>query len=97
MKYNPWKPITNPVDLKYIGKLAEECGELTACISRCIIQGIDETEPTTDKLNRGWLQEEISDVLLNIELVMERFNLVKLEDRINSKRIHLKGWHEAAE
>jgi len=93
-EYNPWQPITDATDLKYIGKLIEELGELSSALSRCIIQGIDETEPTTGKINRQWIEEELSDVKVNMQLVMDRFDLHYMMDRINTKRIRLKQWHD---
>jgi hypothetical protein len=102
---NPWHPITDSVDLKHLGKLGEELGELgaaagkcAAAVSRCIIQGIDEREPVTGKLNREWLQDEIADVQANIDLVVERFALDEqaMEERAAKKRRHLKQWHDLA-
>lgn len=72
---NPWHPMDKPIDLKHLGKLGEECGELSSAVSRCIIQGIDESEPVTHKPNREWLEDEIADVVANIELVSEHFQL----------------------
>lgn len=91
----PWHPITDPRDLKTLGKLGEECGELSAAISRCIIQGIEGTEPTTGKPNWQWLAEEIADVLANINLVSERFELCPdfIACREYNKRKMLEKWH----
>lgn len=72
---NPWHPITDSVDLKHLGKLSEELGELQAAVARCIIQGIDEREPVTGKVNRDWLTEEIADVQANLDLVVKRFEI----------------------
>ena len=95
---NPWHPIDNKVDLKCLGKLAEECGELTAAICRCIIQGIDEREPVTGKLNREWLEDEIADVAANLALVIERLKLDqdRMERRVFRKMKHLAAWHAMA-
>jgi NTP pyrophosphatase (non-canonical NTP hydrolase) len=92
---NPWQPMSNPVDLAHLGKLGEECGELVAAKERCTIQGIDEREPVTGKLNREWLEDEIADVKANIELVMLRFNLDRdrIARRAGKKMEHLRGWH----
>lgn len=46
-----WIPMTNLVDLAHLGKLLEECGELTGITARCIIQGIDEADPESGKKN----------------------------------------------
>ncbi len=96
--YNPWHPISNPKDLKVLGKLGEEASELASCISRCIIQGITESEPVTHKPNQVWLEEEIADVLINIELVREHFGLdaALIDGRIRMKEPHLRWWHTEA-
>ena len=95
---NPWHPITDAVDLKHLGKLGEECGELNAAISRCIIQGVDEAEPVTGKINRAWLEDELADVWANSELVIERFGLDRdrMLARRNRKMQHLRQWHDLA-
>lgn len=95
---SPWHPITDSVDLKHLGKLAEELGEACAAVSRCIIQGIDEEEPITGKSNREWLENELADVMANINLVSLRFGLD--EDRMNvrmeKKAKQLIQWHAMA-
>jgi hypothetical protein len=95
---NPWHPITDVVDLKHLGKLGEECNELGAAVSRCIIQGVDEAEPVTGKINRDWLLDEIADVRANIELCEERFALDadRIAARVAKKKIHLRKWHAKA-
>ena len=95
-QYHPWHPISDPVDLKHLGKLAEECGELTQAICRCIIQGMDEHEPDSLKPNRKWLQEEMSDVAANMELVLEHFGFTLDRERITQKKIRLRQWHGMA-
>lgn len=96
---NPWRPMQAPIDLKHLGKLAEEVNELGSAISRCIIQGIDEAEPVTGKPNRQWLRDEIADVLANIELVMDHFELDRdgIAERRLRKMKHLRGWHAMLE
>lgn len=96
---NPWRPMSKPIDLKHLGKLGEELNEAACAVSRCIIQGIDEREPITKKLNREWLEDEIADVLANIELVQEHFKLseVRIYERIKRKKEHLRGWHSMLE
>lgn len=92
---NPWFPLTERLDLAHLGKLNEELNECGAAIARCIIQGIDECEPVTGKINRQWLEDEIADVLANIELVRERFKLdaPRIANRIGKKKHHLQHWH----
>lgn len=92
---NDWLPITDVQALKRLGKLAEESGELTAACSRCIIQGIDEREPTTGKPNREWLEDEIADVLTNIDIAVEYFGLdrSRIHERMRRKTTQLQYWH----
>lgn len=96
--YEPWHPMTDPRDLKTLGKLGEELGECGAAVSRCIIQGINECEPVTKKPNRQWLTEEVADVLVNIDLVIERFGLdpAVIAARVAKKRPLIHNWHTEA-
>lgn len=57
-----WIPISDPVKLAGLGKLIEECGELSAIAGRCIIQGMLGVDPSTGKVNREALIDEIADV-----------------------------------
>lgn len=93
---NPWHPMTVPIDLKHLGKLGEELNECGAAVSRCIIQGIDEAEPVTGKVNRRWLEDEIADVYANLKLVVDHFGLdtAHIRGRMGRKQEHLKSWHE---
>jgi hypothetical protein len=92
---NPWQPTTDRLQLAVLGKLGEELGEASSAANRCIIQGIDEREPTTDKLNREWLLEEISDVLGTVEVAIRHFELDRdlIGDRTEKKIDHLLRWH----
>jgi len=96
--YNPWHPMTNSIDIKYLGKLGEECNELSSAIFRCLIQGIYEKEPTSGKQNKQWLTEEIADVFANINLVIDHFNLDEefITKRALDKKARLKTWHDMA-
>ena len=92
---NPWHPITNSVTLKHLGKLSEELGECSAAVSRCIIQGVDETEPVTGKSNREWLEDEMADVIANIQLVVDHLGLdeERMLERAEKKQTRLREWH----
>ena len=101
----PWHPISDPVDLKHLGKLGEELTELSTAASkcasavmRCIIQGVDEREPVTLVLNREWLEDEIADVEANFELTKKRLrlNLERMAERKAKKMGFLKSWHDKA-
>ncbi len=96
--YQPWHPMSNPRDLKTLLKLGEESCELGAAICRCAIQGIDEAEPVTGKINRDWLEDEAADVMINLKLVIEHFglDLTKIEARAVKKEGGLRWWHAEA-
>jgi NTP pyrophosphatase (non-canonical NTP hydrolase) len=91
----PWTPITDAIDLKHLGKLAEELSECGSAVARCIIQGVDGREPSTGELNRDWLSKEIADVICNLELVINHFDLdrTSINDRVMFKEKHLSRWH----
>lgn len=95
---SPWHPIKDSIDLKTLGKLLEELGELTSAVSRCIIQGPEESEPVTGKLNRHWLEDEIADVLAGIKLTTDRLGLNSLiiASRMQKKMDRLREWHRMA-
>lgn len=91
----PWHPMTNPRDLKTLGKLCEELGEATAAASRCMIQGIEERNPDTGETNREWLTKELADVLANLAMTVDRFGLdmAAIEVRAGRKRAFQTVWH----
>lgn len=95
---NPWHPMSDPVDLKTLGKLCEELGECSAAAARCLIQGIDEREPRTGKPNRRWLSEELADVLANVRLTVDHFGLDQdfILSRADAKRAGLQQWRSMA-
>lgn len=94
----PWHPMSDPVDLKHLGKLSEELNECGAAVARCIIQGINEAEPVTGKINKKWLEDEIADCYANFALVIDRFKLdtASMSERVLKKKKHLKAWHMMA-
>lgn len=95
---SPWHPIKDPVDLKHLGKLAEELGECISAVNRCIIQGVDEKHPVTEKVNKEWLEDEIADVMAGFQLAALRFNLneARINERVEAKIKHLAAWHKMA-
>jgi hypothetical protein len=92
LKANSWRPMTTPVDLKHLNKLQEELNECGAAVARCRMQGIDECEPETSKVNREWLEDEIADVIANIELVMTHFKLDIDRIRKRAEYTLLRDW-----
>jgi hypothetical protein len=92
---NPWQPEHDKVNLAVLGKACEELTECATAVSRCIIQGIDESEPVTGKLNREWLTEEIADAYATLDLMCAHFGLDGsiINTRITKKLKHLQSWH----
>lgn len=90
-----WIPTTDLLDLAVLGKLAEECGELSSIIARCIIQGPDENDPESNKPNLQALMEEIADVRAMSELAIARFQLDrgKIAARTDRKIQMKMAWH----
>ena len=78
-------------------------GIATAAVSRCIIQGINECEPVTGKLNRDWLREALTRVSEAIVPMVMIFDLddAAMVRRVAKKTSHQRQWHgmlsEAAE
>lgn len=91
---SPWQPEAGAVRLAVLGKLAEELGELSAIVARCIIQGIDESEPRTGVLNRDALAKEMADVSANIAICRDHFKIDPLLQRQVGKMAFLDEWHE---
>lgn len=91
-----WFPMKKPSDIAVIGKLLEELGELAAIAARCMIQGIHENHPETDKPNREALGEELADVAVLIHLMITRFNFTdtvgRMEMRGKAKSKYLETW-----
>jgi NTP pyrophosphatase (non-canonical NTP hydrolase) len=93
---NPWQPMSNSLDIKILGKFLEELGECSSAVARCLIQGIDESEPVTGKPNKEWLEDEIADVLANVDIILSKYslNVNRISDRSKSKNAFLKRWHD---
>lgn len=51
VKMSKWIPTTDLLQLRRLGKLGEELNELGAVASRCIIQGLYEIDPASNKIN----------------------------------------------
>jgi hypothetical protein len=90
----PWHPMSETIDLKILGKLVEELAECISAVGRCQIQGIDESEPVTGKVNRAWLEDEMADVLNMFKIATRRYCLDtdRIERRAEKKRAHIEQW-----
>lgn len=95
-RMNPWSPITNPTHLKILGKCAEETSELGNVLARIIVQGLDESEPTTGKPNKEWLEDEIADVVCTTSIVIDYFGLdyERMKQRALDKCKRLNTWFD---
>lgn len=91
---SPWQPITNPRQIKIIGKCIEELNEMSSALARVLIQGIDEVEPVTGKPNRQWLEEEYADMMVTTAFVFEEFGLSydHIANRALKKTEYLTPW-----
>lgn len=91
-----WIPTTDLMQLRRFGKMLEELGELTEVASRCIIQGIDELDPSTQRMNRVRLTDEIADVYAQLDETIEalELNSFYIEKRRAAKRAYMQEWEE---
>jgi hypothetical protein len=94
MAVNKWVPTTNLMELRRLGKLGEELGELSNVASRCIIQGLDETDPGTGRVNRDRLLDELADVAAQIDCTITAFklNAAHFGQRRRAKRDQMAEW-----
>lgn len=93
-RVSKWTPTTNLMMLRRMGKLSEELGELQAVAARVIIQGIDEIDPGTGKVNRQRLEDEIADVLAqcNVTIRSLRLNHDRIHNRASDKACQMAEW-----
>lgn len=68
---------------------------LISSVSRCVIQGIDETEPVTGKPNRDWLRESADNFCINLHRLIIALKLDQsyIMERVRLKAAHQQGWH----
>lgn len=93
-KLSKWTPTTDLMTLRRMGKLTEELGELQCVAARVVIQGIDETDPGSGKVNRQRLVDELADVQAQIECTVRAFGLNKgyLDRRAADKVRQMAEW-----
>ena len=62
--------------------------------ARCIIQGIDEIDPGTGKVNRLRLEQELADVIAQCGVTAEALDLdlVAIADRVGQKSAQMDAW-----
>lgn len=96
IRISPWMPDTDPLNLAVLGKATEEGGEVTTACGRCIVQGIEESEPVTHKPNRMMLADEIADSFATCNWLIDHFDLDRayIEARARAKRKGFNRWLE---
>lgn len=89
-----WLPETDLQRIATLGKLLEELGEGVAAAARCLIQGIEEVEPTTKVPNRDWLQKELADILAQVDNTVREFALSvsTIQHRRMQKFKYIRTW-----
>lgn len=94
---SPWFPEQDQIRLAVLGKLIEECNELSGRAARCIIQGLDEVDPDTKRTNREELEREAADVAACMEIAREVLGIVPSDGRSLKKAIGFRRWHRLIE
>jgi len=89
-----WVPTTDLMTLRRMGKLTEELGELQSVAARVVIQGIDEVDPGSGKVNRQRLLDELADVQAQIGCTLLAFDLDQayLARRVAEKMRQMSEW-----
>lgn len=94
---SPWKPEPDLLIHQALGKACEEASELANILARCLIQGLNESEPVTGKPNRKSLFEEIADVDAAIQWLRELVNDEYDGDRADRKLNGFRRWQRMLE
>lgn len=92
----PWLPTLDPVELAMGLKTIEEMGEGVSAVARCLMQGINESEPVTKKPNKEWLEDELADIQAAATFLINRYKLdgERMLERRLRKYAHLNQWHD---
>jgi hypothetical protein len=91
-----WHVETDAFRLRRLGKALEENNELGNVLARCIIQGVDEVDPSSGEVNRLRMQKEIADVYTQLGWLVECFDLDKdfIISRMQDKSDSMHKWEE---
>lgn len=94
MAMSKWIPITDLRLLRRFGKLAEELAELQSVVARCIIQGVDEVDPSSGRTNRERITDEVADVLAQCDLTISELGLdfAAIRARVHEKKRQMAEW-----
>lgn len=89
-----WMPEQDQHRLAVLGKLAEECNELAGRAARCIIQGLDASDPASGRSNREELEREMADVEACMLQAQDRIGVAFMSDRAEAKYHGFNAWHD---
>lgn len=91
-----WHVETDAYRIRRLGKSLEELGELVSVLARCLIQGVDEIDPSSGEVNRMRMQKETADVLTQVGGLTETFNLdvKEIMERVQDKKASMDKWEE---
>lgn len=87
-----WLPERGLVTHQALGKLAEELGEAAQIAARCIIQGLDASDPKTGTPNREALAKELADIHAASFFLAEVAGLRIDAGRVASKQAGFHQW-----
>jgi phage terminase Nu1 subunit (DNA packaging protein) len=92
MSITLWKPEPDVLIHQALGKACEEASELANILARCLIQGLNESEPVSGKRNRQALFEEIADLDAAVQWLRELVNDEYDGDRADRKLNGFRRW-----
>lgn len=78
-----------------LADLAIHLGQAGAAAARCLIQGIDEAEPSTGEVNREWLTNGLDNLrgALLAAIGSLGMSVAAIDERVARKREFLLRWH----
>jgi NTP pyrophosphatase (non-canonical NTP hydrolase) len=93
---NKWIREQNEQACRRLGKTGEELGEAVAVVTRAIIQGVEEIDPSSGKTNRQRMEEEFADVLAQIQCDIDFFGLdfERMQIRMSDKMARMRAWED---
>lgn len=75
LQITAWHVETDPFRKRRLGKALEELSELSNVLARCLIQGVDEIDPSSEEVNRIRMQKEVADVYTQLAHLVVAFDL----------------------
>jgi hypothetical protein len=97
MSITLWKPEPDMLIHQALGKACEEASELANILARCLIQGLDQSDPGTGKANRRALSNEIADLDAAVQWLRELTGEEYDEERADRKLNGFRQWQRMLE